>query len=429
MRTIQDIVLNFDSLVGVEVETKGRVFSVRKMKTMFFVDLVYQKEKIQLIFIDRTTFEINAGDLVQVRGVCIFSKRNEKSIEVSTYKLLSKWNYKQNFQTISTQDVDEYTNAFSLETFRRNEVAFLLRKYTRLFFESKNFLEVQTPFLCKKYNGGKSFPVTSNYLHNTIGYNRTTMEERMQLLVGIGFEDIFQIGSVVRSEKEITFLEGYSPYYNLEEGEKLIISLCRYLAVEMKKRGEVSLVEYDTFLENSDWDRKSYYQVVCDFFGSEIGGKINNPRELISYVINNERINDEGSILSNETLADMLVESVVQAISKPLIIYNFPCWSSPLYSRNKVDGNYIERSKMYLPGQTAGFDVGVQENDFSDYSERVLIQKRNWSLPEDDPRMNESELDKIIACGMPAMFGFGLNLDRLGKLWVDNASIDSLRVF
>lgn len=128
-------------------------------------------------------------------------------------------------------------------------------------------------------------------------------------------------------------------------------------------------------------------------------------------------------------MADILVNYVIRTIDKPIIISDFPTWSSPLYARNKDNENILERSKMYLPGQLTGFDLGMQENNFSDYAERVLTQKKNWNLSVDDPRMKESELDAILACGMPRMFGFGLNPDRLGKVWVDSSTIDSLELF
>lgn len=190
---------------------------------------------------------------------------------------------KQSIQALLTGEADIYTNAFSLKIYRRNEVAFLIRKYIRSFFELKDFLEVQTPFLCKKHNGGKSYPVTSAYLNNTIGYNRTTMEERMQLLVGLGFEDIYQIGSVIRSDKEITFLEGYSINLSMEEGEKLIKALCVYIALEMKNYNELPIAKFAGFLEKCDWDRKSYTEIIFSFFGKEIETRMYNPKESISY--------------------------------------------------------------------------------------------------------------------------------------------------
>ncbi len=59
------------------------------------------------------------------------------------------------------------------------------------------------------------------------------MEERMQALVGSGFERIFQIGSVFRSSEELTFVEGYAAHMDWETGQSMIRNMCRYVAKKM----------------------------------------------------------------------------------------------------------------------------------------------------------------------------------------------------
>ena len=57
--------------------------------------------------------------------------------------------------------------------------------------------------------------------------------------------------------------------------------------------------------------------------------------------------------------------------------------------------------------------------------ERIEKQRKNWSLQSDDSRVQESELETILSCGMPPMFGFGfLEPDRITRIWREDCTID-----
>ena len=83
MLKIKDIINNFEIHLNNEISTKGRVYSIRKMKNFFFADIFFQTEKIQVILDRNSNFILNEGDLIEISGICIYSKKIEKMPPVS----------------------------------------------------------------------------------------------------------------------------------------------------------------------------------------------------------------------------------------------------------------------------------------------------------------------------------------------------------
>jgi lysyl-tRNA synthetase class II len=423
MDQIKKIIEKFENFLDCEVRIEGRISSIRRMKNFIFVDLFWKNNKIQLLIMKELGKDLVGGDLLSVKGTCIYTNSMEKSIKVENFKIINKWHAVQGYKTLTFKKKTTPLVAFKEESYERHYIPYAIRNGFRSFLNSKGYLEVQTPVYCKKYNGGRSFPVKSSYLNNHIAFNRGTMEERMQALVGVGFEKIYQLGSVFRSDKEYTFLEGYHRDLNWKDGQNLIRKSLQSVVtqiIECKPHLKNNLT--DDIIQNR-WIVIDFTEAAVELFGKNILDHIDDTKKLSAYLIKKKIIKNDYK--STESLADSISNMIADQYNTLTIINGFPMWNSPLYKPYKVgEHECIQRSKFFFPGQAGGFDAGVQENDLFRFQKRLKKQRKNWGLKKTDIRVNDSDLEKVLSGGMPPMFGFGINPDRICRIWDDGFNID-----
>ncbi len=412
------------SLIGVEVRTRGRVISIRRMRKSVFADLFSVDSKIQCRFDPADGFCPNNGDLVEIVGKCILSKSGEPTIGVSNVVVVGKWSANIDFKKVLDGGSSPLL-AFMPGAYGHFHYSQIVRNQIRSFLVSENYFEVQTPILGKNYNGGRSFPVSSFCLDNRIGFNRTTVEDRMQALIAMGYEKVFQIGSVFRSGKELTFLEGYEAFTEWKDGKDRIK---RMLAVTVEKLIQSGIGNPDIVsdrLMKCDWLEKDFFDGVGELTGIS-SGQILEGGYVFAELLKKKKL-IKGERVSPETIADELANLVAESTGVPTIVNGLPVWSSPLYAQNKDDDKRLVRSRMYIPGQKGGFEIGMQENDYERFIERISQQRKVWNLATDDDRVRESDLATVISGGLPPTFGYGLSPDRLVKIWRQDCSNDPYR--
>jgi len=391
------------------------------MRKSVFADLFSNGFKLQCRFDPAYGFNPHNGDLVEVEGSCIYTRTGESTIDVSSAVVIGKWNAEIDYKKVS-EGRSGPLSAFLPEARGRFHFSQAVRNYIRCFLASERYFEVQTPILGRNYNGGKSFPVASFYLNNRVGFNRTTMEDRMQALMGMGYERVFQLGSVFRSDKELTFLEGYEAYTGWEEGRQRIKQMLAYAVKKLIEEGIGEPNNTSGRIMACDWLELDFLDQVCALANL-------SPEELIAVGDGVPRSIFKTGLLKNgdsspETIADELANAVAEKAGVPAIVNGFPVWSSPLYAICGSDNRKLVRSRMYIPSQKGGFEIGIQENDYDNFVRRMAEQRKTWNLSEGDERIGDSDLAKILSGGLPPIFGFGLNPDRIVRIWRQDSNID-----
>lgn len=426
MTDISKILDSFDNLLNKEVSLSGRIINIRKMKTGLFIDLMNKNDVIQLFLSSLDSNNLLTGDIINIRGKCFYTKRGEPTIKIKELQIINKWNSNIGYKLIKNINNKTPLKIFLKEKYIRCYTSYRIREYIRDFLKKNNFMEVYTPVLCEKYNGGRSFPVKSICNNNMIGYNRATMEEKMQALVGSGFERIFQIGNVFRSLNEFISVEGYAVDVNWSDGQMLIRKLLQYVVEETDKEIDIPANKTIENIKNNNWKLIDFVEGAIEIYGRKILKPLSDGLLLSKFLVENKIIKNK-SILP-ETAGDIIAKEILKKQDKPTLINGFPLWNSPLYLPCDNDNQIacIQRSKVYFPGLLdGGFDMGVQENNYKRFLKRIEKQRKNWSLQSDDSRVQESELETILSCGMPPMFGFGfLEPDRITRIWRDDCTID-----
>ncbi len=405
---------------------RGRIVAVRKMKLSTFFDLTARGRTIQVYLQGRVAgLQLSSGDLVQVSGALFKTNTGERTLAGEHVVVIAKWRAQIAYSEARRRKSGPLA-AFDEESFLRTYFPNRLRGHARRFLYGLHFLEVQTPILGTTYNGGRSFPVTSSYLGNRVGFNRTTMEDRMLSLIGAGHEKIFQIGSIFRSDHERTFLELYGAFIGAQEGRRLVKDLLSYITKSLLADGIGESDITISAISSSSWREVDFLEGARDHLGIDCSA-VRDPRRVRSELLARGII--ESTNASPESIADSLAQAIASCVGKPVILEGFPVWSSPLYAvgRNVNGEAVLERGRIYLPDGSWGFELGVQERDYESFAERVANQRKGWDLAPRDERVMVSAFEATISGGLPPTFGFAMSIDRILRLWRTNFSIDPYR--
>lgn len=411
---------------GDRATIRGRIVAVRKMKFSNFLDLAAHGWMIQVhLQNNATSLQLSSGDLVQISGTLFKTDAGERTLAGEHIALIAKWKAPISYSETQRKKYGPWAT-FGKEGFGRTYFPNRLREHARQFLCGRRFLEVQTPILGTKYNGGRSFPVTSSYLGSRIGFNRTTMEDRMLALIGAGHERIFQIGSIFRSDHERTFLELYASFIGLQEGRELVEDLLAHLTKSLLGDGIGESDLTISAISSCSWEEVDFLEGAGDHLGIDCSA-VRDPRRIRSELLARGII--ESAEASPESIADSLAQAIAACVGKPVILEGFPVWSSPLYAvgRNVQGEAVLERGRIYLPDGSWGFEFGIQECDYENLVERVTYQRKNWDLKPEDERVMASVFEAVIAGGLPPTFGFAMSIDRILRLWGTDFSIDPYR--
>ena len=289
---------------GQEVTVAGRIMGWRGHGKLQFADLVDASGKIQLAFkadvVNSEAFEnlslLDTGDIIEASGTTFTTNAGERTVEVRTYRLLSKALRPLPSKWHGLKDVEEryrqrYVDLILNEQVRsvfetRTKVVTLLRK----FFDERGFLEVETPVLQPIYGGATAKPFTTH--HNALGhdfYLRIADELYLKRLIVGGFEKVYEIGHDFRNEglsrshnPEFTQIEFYWAYATYEDLMVLTEELLEFIIKELTGGLKLTYKGQELNFERP-WKRVSYREVLLEHAGLDIE-KVTNYDDLMKFV-------------------------------------------------------------------------------------------------------------------------------------------------
>ena len=342
----------------------------------------------------------------------------------------------------------------------------------RNFFDSRNYLEVETPMLQPIAGGAAARPFNTH--HNALDIPlvlRIAPELYLKRLVVGGLDRVYEINRNFRNEgvstqhnPEFTMLEFYQAYANYHDLMDLTEELITYVAKEVNGTTITNFngVEIDL----SKWTKLSMREAIAKFAYEELG--IETPAETFSSEMpfrgflksayeaaqswidtNPERWRTpEGRAESarkriiRESIAGIYERfngfSMGKAIAEtfelfaephliqPTIIYDFPLAVSPLSKVNPKDPEWVERFEFYI----GGFEVG---NAFSELNDPADQDQRFQAQVADKDPESMAEVDddyvRALGYGLPPTAGEGIGIDRLTMILTGSRSIRDVILF
>jgi len=413
-----------DSL-GKKVKSAGRIMAMRSHGAMTFVDLQDQSGSIQVWFKEDDLADdyqildlLDRGDFIGVKGEVVKTKTGEISIDVGSFKLLSKslrplpekWHgLKDTEERYRKRYLDLIMNPDTRDLFVQK---FKFWNTMRTFLIEKGFLEVHTPVLETTTGGADAAPFVTH--HNTLDidvYLRISMGELWQkrLMVG-GFEKTFELGRQFRNEgmstehlQDYMQMEFYWAYANYEQGMELVKEMYRRVAKEVLGTQKFKTRGFEIDF-SKEWEKIDYVQEVekqtgVNYFQAGLKDIKAKLKELkVDY--------EEGP---KERLMDLLWKQCRQNIVGPAFVINIPVEVSPLAKRSEEDPRLVERFFPIFAGSEIG--NGYSElNDPVDQEERFKRQQEMRDEGDEEAQMHDKEFVEALEYGMPPTCGFGTSL-------------------
>lgn len=404
------------------VSVAGRIMVKRQQGGLVFADLQDGQGRIQLMANrgllgdeELARFaDLDLGDIVGITGPVFRTKRGEITVEVHSFRLLTKslrplpekWHGLKDVEIRYRQRyVDLIANPEVREVFRaRSKIITAIRGL----LDERGFIDVETPVLQEVPGGGHARPFQT--YHNALDrdlYLRIALELHLKRLLVGGFERVYEIGRVFRNEglsprhnPEFTLLEWYQAYADYDDMMQLLEDV---LVVSAKAAGRPLETSYEGESVNltPPFRRVRMADLVLEFTGRHAVG---------------------------EELNELFEEHVQPRLRQPTFVLDYPIEVSPLARRRDDDPRFVERFELLILGREYA-NAFTELTDPIDQRARFEAQAAMRAAGNVEAHPMDEDFLRAVEYGLPPCGGLGMGIDRLVMLITDQPSIRDVILF
>mgnify|MGYP001326109231 CR=1 FL=1 len=310
---------------------------------------------------------------------------------------------------------------------------------TRLFFEARGFLHVETPTLMTvpdltpelrsfrtnfEDDKGGSYPL----------YLQTSPEHYMKRLLAAGCERIYQICRFYRNGEryhthhpEFTGLEWYEAFTDYKTVMRTTEAYIISLAETLDHSGKIYYQGLEIDLQ-PPWPR---YR-VRDLFLAKTGIDLNECESRDKFAAAAE---DRGYEVQNSDSWDDLFHRIfLNAVEpnlptdRPIFLTEYPSQLPSLARHVPGDSRYVERFELYM----GGLELANAFTELNDPEEQRRRFKADLQMKQRQENYGGGIDEAMLAAlefGMPPSGGIAFGLDRLAMIFADVHTIDSIIMF
>ncbi len=431
-----------------KIKIAGRLMSFRDLGKIAFGVLRDGSGEIQVMLQDGETSDkirkftkkyVDVGDFIGVDGSIFRTKRGELSIIVKKLELLSKsilplpekWaGLKDKEERYRKRYLDLIVNPKTREVFdKREKILDAIREYLK----SRNYNEVDTPYLQTIYGGAnaKPFETHLNVLDIDLFLAISPELYLKRLIVG-GYDKVFTIARNFRNEgvdrwhnPEFTMMEIYQAYGDYNDMMDLFEGIYEYVC---KKVNGTTKVKFrgETIDFKAPWKRITMAQAIKKY--AKIDVEKMTAKELFDFMKKSkvEKKGDSWGWAVQAIFEHFCEDKIIQ----PTHVLDHPLETTPLCKMHRNDKlcRLIERFEPFCMGAELGNCYSELNNPVL---QRTLLEEQEKMLGEGDEEANPHDEDFVNALetGMPPTGGLGLGIDRMIMLLTGEESIRDVILF
>ncbi len=408
-----------------EIILAGRVMAKRGHGGVVFFD-INDGTKIQGLakedvlgekFVSFQSF-VDIGDFIEIKGFLFKTQKEERTLEVKEYRMLTKallplpekWEGLQDpEERLRKRYLDLIMNPGERELFVQKS---LFWRSTREFLLKEGGLEVETPVLEQIPGGADAEPFKTHLNALNIDlFLRISLELNLKRLIVSGYDKVFEIGRIFRNEgidrehlQDYTQMEMYWAYTDYEELMKIMKRL--FKTVIKKTLGSLEH-EYSGHKINWDgpWKKYDYYKLFKQH--TDLDLKKVSESQLKEYA-SSQGIDTEKHI-GRGRLIDVIFKKKVRAhLLEPGFLILPPIDIEPLAKRYPKDPGRVERFQIVAGGTELG--KGFSElNDPMDQRIRFEEQAKLGEAGDKEAQRMDEDFVEALEYGMPPTAGFGMS--------------------
>ncbi|MDO8620346.1 MAG: lysine--tRNA ligase [bacterium] len=430
-----------------ELYLVGRVMALRGQGGLVFADLfdgtgkfqaLLKKDEIGDELFDLWSTTVDIGDFVEVAGTLFLTKRNEKTLQVKKWRMLSKSLRPLPEKWHGLTDVEERFRKRYLDTLMNEEVRnrFILRSRIisalRASLDKEGFLEVETSMLQSLAGGASAEPFTTH--HNALDINlnlRIAPElDLKKLLIG-GYPKIYEIGRSFRNEgidvthnPEFTTIEWYEAYSDAERERAFIEKMFRALVKQVK--GEMTI----TF-DGATVDFEKPFSVLTYFEALQRYALIPTPEKAtldeLSLKAKQLGVSVAPSDSAQKIMDSIFKKAVRPKLLQPTYVISYPKGMIPL-AKEEEKGGGIDAFQFYAGGLEL-IKAFSELNDPIEQARRFNTEEGNRKVGDKEAQPNDKDFVEALEYGMPPAGGVGMGIERLMMLLSDVKNIREVIFF
>ena len=431
-----------------KVKTCGRIVAKRVMGKVTFMHIFDEGVKLQLFFAQdrigkpqyKLLKKIEVGDFIGVEGVLFRTKTNELTVNVESYTFLSKairplpekWHGLQDKELRYRQ---RYLDLLSNPDVRKT---FVLRSRIiseiRRFFESRGYIEVETPMMQLIPGGAAARPFITH--HNALDidlYLRIAPELYLKRLIIAGFNKVFEINRNFRNEgvdpqhnPEFTMIEFYEAYADLRDmmriTEELFTAVCDNVLGTKKVKYAGQEIDFSTPF------RKMTMREAIVEYGDGIKYEDLNSRETLLPIAKKLEIEDYEKLNYGKLLSEIFDAVAEEKLIQPTFITEYPIEVSPLTKTIEGDDRFVDRFELFIAGMELA-NAYSELNDPDEQLRRFKMQLKEREKGDDEAQMMDADFLTAMEHGMPPTGGEGIGIDRLVMVLTGSPSIRDVILF
>ncbi|MBR3877138.1 MAG: lysine--tRNA ligase [Bacteroidaceae bacterium] len=455
-----DIVAEFkDDEEPREVCIAGRMMSRRVMGKASFIELQDSKGRIQ-VYITRddicpgenkegynVLFKrlLDIGDFVGIKGTVFRTQTGEITVHAKELAFLSKSirplpivKYKDGVAYDRFEDpelryrqryVDLVVNEGVKEIFiKRNKIYSSMRE----FFNSRGYMEVETPVLQSIPGGAAARPFITH--HNALDiplYLRIANELYLKRLIVGGFEGVYEFSKNFRNEgmdrthnPEFTCMEIYVSYKDYNWMMCFTEQMLEKIALDVNGTTEVQVGEH-TISFKAPFRRVTMLDSIKEFTGYDLNGK---SEEEIFAICKELKMEVDDTMGKGKLIDEIFGEFCEGNYIQPTFITDYPIEMSPLCKRHRDNPDLTERFELMVNGKEL-CNAYSELNDPIDQAERFQEQLRLSEKGDDEAMFIDKDFVRALEYGMPPTSGMGIGMDRLAMLMTGQTTIQEVLFF
>ncbi len=435
--------------LGQRVAVAGRLMAKRIMGKASFAQVQDMSGRIQL-FVQRDLLPENfyneefkkwdIGDIIGAEGILFKTKTGELSVKVDDIKLLTKslrplpekWHGLTDLETRYRQRyVDLIMNEETRKTFKlRSKII----TYIRNFFDSQDYMEVETPMMHVIPGGATARPFNTH--HNALGmplFLRIAPELYLKRLVVGGFERVYEINRNFRNEglstrhnPEFTMVEFYQAYADYNDLMDITEKLLHGLAKDVVGKAEIEY-QGDVYDFGKKFDRMTIIESILHF-NPDITVEQLNDLDSARAIAEKLEIPLKDIYGLGKVQIEIFEKTVEHRLMQPTFITEYPAEVSPLARRNDNNHFVTDRFEFFVGGREIA--NGFSElNDAEDQVVRFKAQVAEKEAGDDEAMHFDEDYIRALEHGLPPTAGEGIGIDRLVMLLTDSPSIRDVILF
>ncbi len=410
-----------------EITLTGRIRSIRTHGKLTFGNLEDGTSSIQFmlradalgekVFTDFSNL-FDVGDFLQVTGSLSLSKTNEKTLEVSEYKLLTKsirpiptehFGLKDTETRLRKRYLDLIVNPETRELFRKKA---LFWQTVRSFMIKNGFLETWTPVLENVPGGADAEPFVTH--HNALDrdfFLRISLELPLKRLLVGGYDKVFEIGRLFRNEgidrehlQEYDDVEFYWAYSDHEKGMKLVEEMFKEIVMNVTG-GMVTEYESEKIDWSKSWEKVDYFEV----FKKETGLDLNK----VTLEDLQKKAEEIGAPYDKKFGRGKMIDTIYkrtvrQKLVQPCFLVGHPVDISPLAKVDPKNSKKALRFQVLAAKSELGngwSEVNDPQYQLARFEEQVKLREAG----DKEAQMLDSDYVEALEYGMPPAVGFGMS--------------------